>query len=58
MRVALGYVLYLLAILITAAVVASKYFGVTVPNVTELVMRDPAQSLVIALLLALVSKWL
>jgi len=58
MRIAIGYVLYLLALLITAAVVASKYFGVTIPSVTEFVMRDPSQSLLIALVLALVSKWL
>ena len=54
----LGYLLYLLAVVITVVVIAAKYFGVSVPNVTAVVMRDPAQSLLGALLLSLVSRWL
>ena len=54
----LGHLLYLLAVVITVVVIAAKYFGVSVPNVTEVVMRDPAQSLLGALLLSLVSRWL
>ena len=54
----IGYVLYLAAVMITVVVVAAKYFGVSLPPSAALVMKDPAQSLLIALALALVSRWL
>ena len=57
MRGLLGYVLYLLAIVITVLVVAAKYFGVSVQPVTGLLMNDPARSLLIALLLSFIARW-
>ena len=54
----IGYVLYLAAVIITVVVVAAKYFGVSLPPSAAWVMKDPAQSLLIALALALVSRWL
>ncbi len=53
----LGYVLYVLAITITGFVVAAKYFNFGYPPVTPLLMSDPARSLLIALALAFISKW-
>ena len=58
MKNIIGYVLYLAAVIITVVVVAAKYFGVSLPPSAALVMKDPAQSLLIALALALVSRWL
>jgi hypothetical protein len=60
MRRILGYVLYLLAIVITALVVADKYFGFNyapIGPVMALVKSDHARSLLIALVLAFISKW-
>lgn len=54
----LGFLLYIVAIVITGLVVAAKYFGIVVPNATELVMRDPAQSLLVAIAFSLVARWL
>ena len=53
----LGPILYVIALFITVIVVASKYFGITIPTATAYAMRDPAQSLLVALVLALVSRW-
>jgi hypothetical protein len=53
----LGYVLYVLALAITGLVVAAKYFSFGYPPVTPLLMKDPALSLLIALALAFISKW-
>ena len=58
MKNIIGYVLYLAAVIITVVVVAAKYFGVSLPPSAALLMKDPAQSLLIALALALVSRWL
>ena len=58
MKNIIGYVLYLAAVIITVVVVATKYFGVSLPPSAAWVMKDPAQSLLIALALALVSRWL
>ena len=58
MNLSVGHAMYVIAIIITAVVVASKYFGVTVPTVTAWAMRDAAQSLLIALALAFVSRWI
>ena len=58
MKNTIGYVLYLAAVIITVVVVAAKYFGVSLPPSAAWVMKDPAQSLLIALALALVSRWL
>lgn len=57
MKVSIGHALYVIAVVITVVVVAAKYFGVSVPTVTAWAMRDPAQSLLVALVLALVSRW-
>jgi hypothetical protein len=57
MRLSLGFVLYVLAILITVVVIAAKYFGASFPPVTAWAMRDPAQSLLIALALVFVSRY-
>jgi Mg/Co/Ni transporter MgtE len=54
----LGHLLYLAAVVITVLVIAAKYFGVVIPNVTEYVMRDPAQSLLAALAMSLVARWI
>ena len=58
MKTIIGYVFYLVAVIITVVVVAAKYFGVSLPPSAAWVMKDPAQSLLIALALALVSRWL
>ena len=58
MTFSVGAVLYVIAVLLTVVVVASKYFALTLPKVTAWAMRDPAQSLLLALALALVSRWL
>ena len=46
----------ILAIIIAGLVAAFKYFKVTIPTVTELVMRDPIASLLIAVVLALIAR--
>ena len=57
MRGMLGYILYLLAIAITVLVVAAKYFGVSIQPVSGILMSDPARSLLIALLLSFIARW-
>jgi hypothetical protein len=57
MRISLSFVLYVLAVLITVVVIAAKYFGASLPPVTAWAMRDPAQSLLIALALVFVSRY-
>ena len=57
MRGLLGYILYGLAIAITGLVIASKYFGVSLPPVTGMLMSDPARSLLVALLLSFIARW-
>jgi hypothetical protein len=54
----LGYLFYIVAIAITVLVVAAKYFGVSFPPVTAWVMQDSTASLLAALVLALISRWL
>ena len=54
----IGYVLYAIGVIITIAVIAAKYFGVVLPPPTNLVMNDPAQSLLVALALSLAARWL
>jgi len=46
----------ILAIIIAGLVAASKYFKVAIPTVTELVMRDPVASLLVAVGLALIAR--
>lgn len=58
MRVSVGYLLYVIAIAITGLVVASKYFAFSVTTLTPLVMHDSTASLLLALVLALLSRWL
>ena len=58
MNLSVGYVLYVIAVIITVLVIAAKYFGVTIPNVTAWVMRDPTQSLLVALLLSFIARWI
>ena len=53
----LGYILYLLAVAITVLVIAGKYFGVHVAYVDGAIMGDPARSLLVALLLSFVARW-
>ena len=57
MRLSLGSVLYVLAVVITVVVVAAKYFDASFPPVTGWAMRDPAQSLLIALALSFVARF-
>jgi hypothetical protein len=54
----LGYLFYVAAVAITVLVVAAKYFGISVPPVTAWVMQDSTASLLAALALALISRWL
>jgi hypothetical protein len=49
-------ILAILAFLIAALVVAKKYFNVTIPTVTEMAMRDPVVTLLIAVVLALLAR--
>lgn len=58
MRVSIGYLLYVIAIAITGLVVAAKYFHVSIPPVTGWLMADATASLLLALVLALLSRWL
>jgi hypothetical protein len=58
MRLSVGYLFYIVAIVITVLVVAAKYFGVSVEPVTAWVMRDSTASLLTALALSLISRWL
>jgi hypothetical protein len=52
----LGYLLWLIAVIIAVLVGLSKYAGISVPQVTDILMRDPAQSLFVALGLAVLAK--
>ena len=49
-------ILAILAFLSAALVVAKKYFIFTIPTVTEVVMRDPIVTLLIAVVLALLAR--
>jgi hypothetical protein len=53
----LGYILYIVALAITGLVVAAKYFSFGYPPITPLLMKDPTLSLLVALALAFISKW-
>jgi hypothetical protein len=57
MRLSLGFVLYIIAVVITVVVVAAKYFDASFPPVTAWAMRDAAQSLLIALALSFVARF-
>lgn len=57
MKITVSYLLYVIAIVITGLVVAAKYFDYSVPVVSPLVMHDAAASLLVAIVLALVSRW-
>ena len=57
MKNILGNLLWLLAIAITIVVVLSKYNIYQTPTVSGMLMRDPALSLLIAIVLSLISKW-
>jgi hypothetical protein len=58
MRFSVGFLLYVIAIVITVVVVAAKYFDASFPPVTGWAMRDPAQSLLIALVLSFLSRFI
>jgi len=58
MRVSVGYLLYVIAIAITVIVVLAKYNIYSIAPVTGWVMHDSTASLLLALLLALISRWL
>jgi hypothetical protein len=45
-------ILAILAFLIAALVVAKKYFNITIPTATELAVRDPVVTLLVAVVLA------
>ncbi len=53
----LGYLLWLIAVIIAVLVGLAKYANISVPQVTDLLMRDPAQSLFVALALAVIAKF-
>ena len=58
MRFSVGYLLYAIAIVITGLVVAAKYFNYSIAPVSPLVMHDSTASLLLALVLAILSRWL
>jgi len=58
MKVSLGSLMYVIAIAITALVIASKYFHFAIAPVTGWLMADSTASLLLALALALLSRWL
>ncbi len=58
MKVSVGYLFYVIAIAITGLVIASKYFHVAIAPVTGWLMADSTASLLLALVLALLSRWL
>jgi hypothetical protein len=49
-------ILAIVAFLIAALVAAKKYFNVTIPTVTEMAMRDPIVTLLVAVVLALLAR--
>ena len=57
MKVSISYLLYVVAIAITALVIASKYFHYEIAPVSGWVMHDSTASLLFALVLALISRW-
>ena len=60
MRQLLGYILYILAIVITVAVVITKYNLMALPQVPVLsafIVADQARALLVALLLSFISRW-
>ena len=58
MKLSVGFVLYAVAVIITGLVIADKYFGYSFAPLTPWVMRDATASLLLALALALLSRWL
>jgi hypothetical protein len=58
MKISVGQLFYAIAIAITVLVVGNKYFHVHVPPVTTWLMADSTSSLLAALVLALLSRWL
>lgn len=58
MRVSVGYLLYVIAIAITLLVVLAKYNIYSISPVSGWVMHDSTASLLLALVLALISRWL
>ncbi len=52
----LGYLLWVLAVIIAVLVGLSKFAGINVPQVTDVLMRDSTLSLFVALALAVVAK--
>lgn len=57
MRNLLGYVLWLAAIAITVIVVGAKFNLFQVPVATAMLHKDDASSLLVAIALSLVAKW-
>lgn len=53
----LGYVLWIIAVAIAILVGLDKFAGISVPQVTDVLMRDSTLSLFIALGLAVVAKF-
>jgi hypothetical protein len=58
MKISVGQLFYAIAVGITVLVVGSKYFHVSVPPVSTWLMADATASLLAALVLALLSRWL
>ena len=57
MRNLFGYVLWLAAIAITVVVVGAKFNLFQVPYATVALHKDDASSLLVAIALSLVAKW-
>lgn len=57
MRGLLGYILYIVAIAITVLVIGAKYFSLNLQPVTGILMADSTRSLLVALLLSFVARW-
>ena len=60
MRGLLGYILYLLAVVITVLVIIAKYNLMPVPPIpglTQFIATDHARALLVALLLSFIARW-
>ncbi len=57
MRGLLGYILYIVAVAITVLVIGAKYFSLNLQPVTGILMADSTRSLLVALLLSFVARW-
>ena len=53
----LGYVLWILAVVIAGLVGMAKFAGISLPVITPALMKDSTLSMFVALALALAARW-